>query len=122
MGSITNFIPYNLRNNSLIGQDNFINLLSKLHPTAYANYANCRQLTEVGSSMVDEGVVDEVYRYYEPPVIECLRCQHEVVLEDAWLSTCSHCGSDYNGSGQLLAPRHLWGEETGEHSADLVNL
>ena len=97
------------------------NLNIDLHPAAYANFSNCLQLTEAGR-MVDEGVVDEVYRHYEPPVIECLRCQHEVVLEDAWLSTCSHCGADYNGSGQLLAPRHLWGEETGEHPADLVNL
>lgn len=30
-------------------------------------------------------------------------------------NTCSHCGADYNSSGQLLAPRHFWGEETGEH-------
>ena len=28
--------------------------------------------------------------------------------------TCS-CGKDYNMSGQLLAPRSQWGEETGEH-------
>ena len=40
---------------------------------------------------------------------------------DKWLSlskftnTCSTCGSDYNGSGQLLASRDQWGEETGEH-------
>lgn len=30
-------------------------------------------------------------------------------------NTCTRCGADYNGSGQLLASRSLWGEETGEH-------
>ena len=40
---------------------------------------------------------------------------------DKWLSlgkftnTCGECEADYNGSGQLLASRRLWGEETGEH-------
>ena len=68
------------------------------------------------------GVVDEVQSYYEPPVIQCLRCQSEVTLADAWLSICSRCGADYNGSGQLLAPRHVWGEETGEHFADLLTI
>ncbi len=29
------------------------------------------------------------------------------------------CGADYNGSGQRLAPREQWGEETGEHPADI---
>lgn len=29
-------------------------------------------------------------------------------------NTCD-CGIDYNGSGQRLAPRGQWGEETGEH-------
>jgi len=97
------------------------NLLPGLHPAAIENFTNCLRLTEA-ARMVDEGVVDEVSRYYEPPVIECIRCHHEVTLDDAWLSSCHHCGADYNGSGQLLAPRHLWGEETGEHPADLVNL
>jgi len=60
--------------------------------------------------------------YYAPPVIQCLRCQSEVTLTDAWLSTCSRCGADYNDSGQILAPCHLWGEETNEHSAELLTI
>lgn len=31
--------------------------------------------------------------------------------------TCE-CGADYNMSGQRLAPRSQWGEETGEHWSD----
>jgi len=31
------------------------------------------------------------------------------------------CGRDYNMSGQELAPREQWGEETGEHPLDIAN-
>lgn len=50
--------------------------------------------------------------------VECA-CGRKVELEDSWLNTC-WCGQDFNGLGQALAPRHMWGEETGEHPADLV--
>ena len=83
--------------------------LPGLSQAALTNYDTCLRLAEA-ARMVDEGVVDEVQHHYEPPVIQCLRCQSPVTLADAWLSTCSRCGADYNGSGQLLAPRHLWGE------------
>lgn len=39
---------------------------------------------------------------------------------------CAHftnprkCGKDYNFSGQLLAPRECWGEETGESASDIM--
>jgi len=97
------------------------NLLPGLSPAALSNYDTCLRLAEA-ARMVDEGMVDEVQSHYEPPVIQCLRCQSPVTLDDAWLSTCSCCGADYNGSGQILAPRHLWGEETGETSADLLTV
>jgi len=32
----------------------------------------------------------------------------------SFTNTCD-CGRDYNNSGQMLAPRCHWGEETGEH-------
>lgn len=97
------------------------NLLPGLSTAALTNYDTCLRLAEA-ARMVDEGVVDEVQSHYEPPVIQCLRCHSEVTLADVWLSTCSRCGADYNGSGKLLAPRHLWGEETGEHPADLLTI
>ena len=43
-------------------------------------------------------------------LIECSR----------FTNTCS-CGADYNMSGQLLASRSQWGEETGETADDLIN-
>ena len=33
---------------------------------------------------------------------------------------CDRCGREYNASGQLLADRSQWGEETGEHPADIA--
>lgn len=41
-------------------------------------------------------------------------CSREVWLYDSWCTECD-CGLCYNGSGQKLAPRSQWGEETGEH-------
>jgi len=35
-------------------------------------------------------------------------------------NTCE-CGADYNMSGQRLAPREQWGEETGETAVDIIN-
>ena len=52
----------------------------------------------------------------------------EVKCCDEWLccshftNTCPHCETDYNGSGQQLAPREFWGEETGETASDILNL
>lgn len=33
---------------------------------------------------------------------------------------CPRCGADYNLTGQRLAPRSQWGEETGETLADIL--
>lgn len=45
-------------------------------------------------------------------VIRC-DCGCEITLYDWWSTGCD-CGTEYNGSGQRLAPRQFWGEETGE--------
>lgn len=66
----------------------------------------------------------------EPPTCACPKnyrtlitircaCRRELDLHDGFLNTCD-CGRDYNGSGQLLAPRSQWGEETGETLADIL--
>jgi len=65
------------------------------------------------------------YSYWCPASIRC-SCGAEVVLElpskyySCDVNTCD-CGKDYNGSGQLLAPRSQWGEETGETYVDIMN-
>lgn len=64
------------------------------------------------------GVIRLVDRWMEPRVGRCI-CGAEVVLND-FTNTCDECWRDYNVSGQLLAPRSQWGEETGEHPADVA--
>lgn len=83
-----------------------------LRPTGRANYEAC--LTgQVGSrKMVDRGVEKREHSYFEPAVCRC-DCGARVVLHSSWANDC-HCGREYNASGQLLAPRSQWGEETGE--------
>jgi len=46
-------------------------------------------------------------------------CGKEVTLVHALVNTCE-CGRDYNMSGQLLAPRIQWGEDTGESPAEIL--
>ena len=63
------------------------------------------------------GYYENEFFYKESAQIKCC---------DVWLSlgkftnTCDKCGADYNGSGQLLASRSQWGEETGEHWSECV--
>lgn len=42
----------------------------------------------------------------EPETIRC-HCGEALTLDSAWANTCDLCGREYNGSGQLLAPRAL---------------
>ena len=65
------------------------------------------------------GVVDYSYDYWEPTIGRC-DCGHELNL-DHFTNACK-CGRDYNSSGTLLAPREQWGEETGEHPADISRI
>ena len=47
------------------------------------------------------------------PVVRC-SCGAKVECRDSWANECSRCGTEFNGSGQRLNPRSMWGEETGE--------
>lgn len=51
-----------------------------------------------------------------------VKCCGEWLDCDRFTNTCELCGTDYNGSGQQLAPREQWGEETGETADDLIGL
>lgn len=46
-------------------------------------------------------------------------CGADVVCS-GFTATCRHCGADYNSAGQRLAPREVWGEETGEQASDVL--
>jgi len=62
----------------------------------------------------------ETFRLIEPALWRC-DCGEELHL-DGFTNTCDGCEADYNGSGQRLAPRSQWGEETGESLADILNI
>ncbi len=51
-----------------------------------------------------------------------LKCCGQWLLCAGFTNTCEHCGTDYNMSGQALAPRYQWGEETGESLADILSV
>lgn len=40
----------------------------------------------------------------------------------SFTNTCDGCHADYNSGGQRLAGREQWGEETGEHLAEILNI
>lgn len=60
----------------------------------------------------------EAGRGYTRGVYQCA-CGKEVLCATP-TNTCE-CGADYNMSGQRLAPREQWGEETGESASDILN-
>lgn len=80
----------------------------KLFPAGRDNYQACLAGTN-GTKRV--GVVPCESHNRIPAVGEC-PCGAQVELA-GFTNTCT-CGRDFNGSGQELAPREQWGEETGE--------
>lgn len=67
----------------------------------------------------DDGVRTYEKTYYEPAVGRC-ECGKKVHL-GSFTNTCE-CNRDYNMSGQLLASRSQWGEETGESLSDILSI
>jgi|CZKU01.1.fsa_nt_gi hypothetical protein len=88
---------------------------ANLPPAARDNYRACL----AGLALV-RSVVESVHDYTEHAVGACEVCGREVVLY-GFTNACD-CGADYNASGQLLAPRECWGEETGESLADILGV
>jgi hypothetical protein len=83
---------------------------------AKENFRKCL----VGEHNVERPYMD-IYKssYWSPTIIEC-HCGNEVHCE-SFTNECYKCHRDYSSSGQLLAPRSQWGEETGESAADILN-
>ena len=59
--------------------------------------------------------------YYGSPAIGRCECGAEVEL-GGFTNTCERCHADYNSSGQRLAPREDWGDETGESLPDILRI
>ena len=85
------------------------------NPDAEKNYQKCIDGT---FDVIDRGVERHEHSWREPAVGRC-HCGAEVEL-DSFTCTCEKCGRDYNQSGQELAPREHWGEETGETLSDIM--
>lgn len=90
---------------------------SLLTPEALENLRKCREACKRGE--MDWEILDATKSYVEPAVGRCV-CGEEVMLS-GFTNTCD-CGRDYDSSGVLLAPRSQWGEETGEHPADIARI
>lgn len=93
------------------------NLSPDTHESALENYRKCLSGEH---DVIDWGVRKSEWSYTEPAVGLCV-CGEEVEL-GGFTNTCEKCGRDYNWAGQELAPRHFWGEETGEHPADIARI
>jgi len=86
-------------------------------PAAYDNYLKCLS----GEHKVHAPYVQDFsHRYTEPAVGRCV-CGCKVELA-RFTNTCDGCNRDYNYSGDLLAHRSQWGEETGESYCDIQDL
>ena len=86
--------------------------VGKLTPLANDNFQMALNRSDLYD---DKGVVTCTSSYWEPGTGRCDTCGQTVYISDAFTSACDHCGTEYNGSGQRLAPRRFWGEETGEY-------
>tara|TARA_B000000557_G_scaffold224132_1_gene193607 strand:- start:565 stop:1017 length:453 start_codon:yes stop_codon:yes gene_type:complete len=73
-------------------------------------YQNYLKVLESGEWKL--GYYENEFNYRVPAQIKC--CNKWLSL-DSFTNTCKHCNTDYSGSGELLAPRHFWGEETGAY-------
>lgn len=93
-------------------EDMSLGVWSKDSDIGYQNY-----LRVLESGDYELGYYENEFSYRESAQIKCC---------DVWLrlgkftNTCDKCGADYNGSGQLLASRSQWGEETGEHWSECI--
>lgn len=81
------------------------------------SYQQCLSGIVDGDSVVDDGIESWEANYTEPAVGLCDHCGCEVSLGH-FTNTCHDCGADYSMSGDRLASRSQWGEETGEHWSD----
>jgi hypothetical protein len=89
------------------------------HQRGRDNLAACLTGKVNGKPVTDDGI--ETYRTrWKDYALGLCDCGCEVELS-GFTNTCD-CGRDYNMSGQLLAPRSQWGEETGEHPADIARI
>lgn len=80
------------------------NSIGMTHKEYYGNDSSCNGVMELETG----NYVSKQSAYV---TVKC-DCGEELDCHN-FTNTCT-CGLDYNSSGQQLAPREQWGEETGE--------
>jgi predicted amidophosphoribosyltransferase len=90
---------------------------TKLEPAGRASLA----MVDGHPDYLDRGACAHTRQVTHPAIGVCEQCTALVSLE-RWTNQCDQCGAEYNGEGQRLADRALWGTETNEHPADLGRL
>lgn len=91
--------------------------LSTMGEAGKRNLANCI----FGVIDVHYTGIETYHHSYSEPAIGKCRCGCEVVLA-SFTNSCFRCDRDYNMSGQELAHRSQWGEETGESLLDILSI
>ena len=91
-----------------------------LHPDTDAEYMTLVATGHWRGERFYDAGIEEHTRTYMQPAIGICDCGREIELS-GFTNTCD-CGADYNSSGQRLAPRSQWGEETGESLSDILNI
>lgn len=90
-----------------------------INPASWANWHECLAGTIDGDPVRDLGVVEWDNVIKTPARLRC-DCGEELDLV-GFTNTCL-CWADYTMSGQRLAPRSQWGEETGESVSDILSV
>lgn len=93
--------------------------LRKLKPAARRSYAACRAGVVDGRPIYLMGRL-AIRGWKHTPAIGKCDCGRQITLS-GFTNSCE-CGADFNSAGQRLSPRSWWGEETGEHPADIARL
>lgn len=71
---------------------------------------------------MEKRVIDEEWADGHIHHVTEVKCCGKWLRCDGFTNTCERCGRDYNWAGQMLAPRSQWGEDTGEHLADILRI
>ena len=75
---------------------------------AKVNYRKC---VDSENMFIQQGIIERIHNFKIPALAVC-ECGIHIELDGD--TVCHKCEREYNSSGQLLAPRSQWGEETSE--------
>lgn len=88
---------------------------TKLAPAGLENYNDC---TNGELDVTGPHRKEYTRSYWEPATGKC-ECGATVSMALTLVNTCM-CGREYNSSGQRLAPRDCWGDDTGESISEIM--